>query len=144
MSVKKLFVLGCSFSTGEESCDHELNENYFSYQTDPNWIHNGIPSNQTPEYWKEKTIKHGEFMNDMRENKIPVWANRSDVKNEIDQKIKKEGRLFHDEEYCRDYSAYWIEHSDKNAYSQILSDTTDYEVINGSRRGTGINYQHLV
>lgn len=144
MSVKKLFVLGCSFSTGEETCDHELNENYFSYKTDPNWIHNSKPSNRTPEFWKEKAIKHGEFMIDMRDNKIPEWANRPAVRSKIDEAIKEKGRLFHDREDLRDYTAYWLEYCDKNAYSQLLSDSTDYEVISGARRGTGLNYQHLV
>jgi hypothetical protein len=144
MSVKKLFVLGCSFSTGEETCDHELIKNYNNYKTDPEWMYRLDSNTQTPEFWKENANAHSDHMIDMHDNKIPEWAKRPDVNEWINESIKKEGRVFYDTEVERAYPSYWVHYCDKNAYSRILNDSTDYEVINGSRRGTGIIYQHLI
>ena len=35
---KKMMVVGCSFSTGEECCDEELFEKYWDFHNDPNIV----------------------------------------------------------------------------------------------------------
>ena len=39
---KKLMVVGCSFSTGEETCDDELIENYWDFHKDPDFVGAGV------------------------------------------------------------------------------------------------------
>ena len=142
--MKTLAVLGCSFSTGEETCDDELYENYV-----------GFDGKMVPENKNLKAVKHREFMWDRKFEMIPKWY--EDNKKMIDE--WRQDPIFPDRpskpEYnqgswnngkgFRELHAYWDFYNDKNTYSNILHKSlTDYNVVNMSKRGTGLNYQHFI
>lgn len=145
---KKMMVVGCSFSTGEECCDEELFENYWDFHKDPTFVGaEGKPGVSRDKHWQEKNLKHAKYHEEMRTKLIPEWAERPDVQQLIKEKIERDnGPTFPDmpEGQRRDWVPYWQWYNDRHCYSQVLQDKTEYDVVNASRRGTGINYQHLI
>lgn len=147
---KKLMVVGCSFSTGEETCDHELIENYWDFHNDPDFVGvEGRPGVSRDEHYRQKDKKHQAYHEDMWKIHIPKWAERPDVKQMIKEKIERDGKptfpdMIGEHSLRRDYRPYWQWYCDKHCYPQLLHDKTEYDVINTSRRGTGLNYHHLI
>ena len=145
MSVnKKLMVIGCSFSTGEECCDYEIVENYYDYKQDPDFkpMENKKSSQA---FIDKKSEMHQTMHTNFREELVPAWAERPDIKQMIKDKIEKDDALiFPHNPHRWDALPYWQWYNDQHCYAQLLHDQTDYNVINAARRGTGINYQHLV
>lgn len=142
MSVnKKLMVIGCSFSTGEECCDYEIVENYYDYKQDLDYNDTWLAQS----FRDKKSEMHQAMHNNFREELIPAWAERPDIKQMIKDKIEKDDALMYPHNPHRwDAMPYWHWYNDQHCYAQLLHDQTDYNVINTARRGTGINYQHFV
>ena len=147
MSVnKKIMVVGCSFSTGEECCDYEIVENYYDYKEDPSFHPPSKQGKEHEEFTKKKYVRHQDMHDEFRDKLVPAWAERPDVKQMIKEKNESDGGalLFPHNPQRFDPLPYWQWYNDKHCYSQLLHDQTDYNVINAGRRGTGINYQHLI
>ena len=129
--MKKIVILGCSNSTGEETRDWELD----------------------PEYYTKLDISHQEWYNAKRKTLLKEY-----FKNNPDKLLHKDPTgSFDDSEWNNRLDSMrqingnnhlqedlsWQSHCDKYSWPALLNENEEYEVYNFSTRGAGLAYFEL-
>ncbi len=129
--MKKIVVIGCSNSTGEETRDYEL----------------------VPDYYEKSDITHQDWYDAKKDTLLTDYFSKHP-----DKLLKKDPDGFYNDEQWKAHNELlfkmhgnnhyveqlsWCKYSDQFSWPTLLNKNEEYEVYNFSTRGAGLSYFEL-